>query len=97
MVFVVYSCVNDCKPEFFFSNVAKDVLCKEPEQIRNGRLNTANEPYSAGSTVFYQCLNGFEIKGEASLTCTYNGNWSNDPPECKREYFYLFIYFLRFI
>ena len=70
-----------------FFNVGEKVLCKEPRQIKNGRQNTINETYSAGQVVFYQCLPGFEIEGETSLTCTGNGTWSNDPPQCKREYF----------
>ena len=35
-----------------------------------------------GSTVTYSCISGYNIVGNPNLTCTVNGKWNENPPQC---------------
>ena len=35
-----------------------------------------------GSTATFTCKPGFEMSGPATLTCSVDGRWSDDPPVC---------------
>ena len=35
-----------------------------------------------GSTVIYSCISGYNLVGNQNQTCTVNGNWSDNPPQC---------------
>ena len=35
-----------------------------------------------GSSVTYSCISGYNIVGTPYQTCTVNGNWSDNPPQC---------------
>ena len=35
-----------------------------------------------GSTVTYSCISGYDIVGNLTRTCTVNGKWSDNPPQC---------------
>ena len=35
-----------------------------------------------GSTVNYSCISGYNIVGNPTRTCTVNGKWSDNPPQC---------------
>ena len=37
---------------------------------------------NAGDTVTVTCQEDHVLEGNSVLTCTTDGNWSSDPPEC---------------
>ena len=43
--------------------------------------------YYPGSTAYYQCRRGYEIYGDARLTCLETGYWGGNVPVCKSEYY----------
>ena len=63
-------------------------LCDNPPVINHGTFTITGN--SVGDTVTYTCDPGFELIGDAVITCTqetiYNATFSPDPPVCRREY-----------
>ncbi|XP_078489914.1 uncharacterized protein LOC108949521 [Ciona intestinalis] len=41
-----------------------------------------NKKFDEGSTVEFSCVEGFILVGKANTTCTIDGSWSNQMPEC---------------
>ena len=46
----------------------------------------------ANSTIFqskvrYYCDHGYKLYGSEYRTCDYTGQWTEEPPTCKRKYF----------
>ena len=64
--------------------------CQAPQLIDHGSVNFRT-PISSGSQAFYDCSPGFELNGSRNITCLPSGEWSNFPPECKREYLFLIL------
>ncbi|KAM6370403.1 C4b-binding protein alpha chain-like isoform 2-T2 [Pluvialis apricaria] len=64
-----------------------DGHCKEPPTIDNGMHNgTRDADFVHGSTVAYECRDGFTLVGAALLQCMadeYRGVWNKPAPECK--------------
>lgn len=54
--------------------------CSEPPQIRNGR--PVFESVVFGSTVQYECDEGYSVDGNDVLRCQANTTWSGSPPTC---------------
>ena len=43
------------------------------------------EDFHAGSTVTYQCNNGYYLLGDSRMFCTDNGSWNGISPSCLGE------------
>ena len=68
--------------------------CSEPGSIDNGEYTVYtdmdptlsgsiyNTQYRIGSSVHYECNNGFELFGYDKQTCLSGGRWSGKPPRC---------------
>ena len=42
--------------------------------------------YFEGDKVYYFCYDGYKLVGNQNRTCTPNGYWDKQKPECKRMY-----------
>ena len=66
----------------------KPVTCDSSPDVTNGTriLNiTKKDVYQLHDVVQYTCVNDkFEMIGNTSITCLYNGEWSHPPPRCSR-------------
>ena len=61
----------------------KSVSCELPTGIKNAIIIANNsekkDTYSVFDTLEYSCDEGFSFKGNNTVTCTYNGQWSAAP------------------
>ncbi|XP_055079045.1 membrane cofactor protein [Periophthalmus magnuspinnatus] len=54
-----------------------------PPKVQGGELVGASHPsYKYKDKVVFQCLSGHTMKGESTLTCDQNSQWSPKLPEC---------------
>ncbi|XP_038866566.1 sushi, von Willebrand factor type A, EGF and pentraxin domain-containing protein 1-like isoform X3 [Salvelinus namaycush] len=60
----------------------KMVSCPAPDVENGVRIQGRSPPYKHKSFVTYKCNDGYEMTGEASLTCEIGG-WSPSIPTCK--------------
>ncbi|KAM9505335.1 C4b-binding protein-like isoform 4-T7 [Salvelinus alpinus] len=92
--FVTYKC-NDgyemtgeasltCEIEGWSASIptCKVVSCPDPVVENGVRIEGRSPPYKHKSFVTYKCNDGYEMTGEASLTCEIEG-WSASIPTCK--------------
>uniref|UniRef100_H3AD23 Sushi, von Willebrand factor type A, EGF and pentraxin domain containing 1 n=1 Tax=Latimeria chalumnae TaxID=7897 RepID=H3AD23_LATCH len=63
-----------------FVQVCIRIRCGTPPPLENG-FYTAEDFY-AGSTIIYQCNNGYYLLGDSRMFCTDNGSWNGIPPSC---------------
>ncbi|XP_077904066.1 sushi, von Willebrand factor type A, EGF and pentraxin domain-containing protein 1 isoform X2 [Ictidomys tridecemlineatus] len=61
--------------------VCKLVLCRPPPLISFG-VPAPSAALHIGSTVKYSCVDGFFLKGDATILCQADGTWSSSLPEC---------------
>ncbi|NWI76268.1 DAF1 protein, partial [Dryoscopus gambensis] len=62
----------------------EEVMCPRPPSIANGlHSGRSSDKFSRGVTVSYSCKEGFELLGNASITCTDSGAWSRPLPRCE--------------
>ncbi|GBN73443.1 Limulus clotting factor C [Araneus ventricosus] len=57
-------------------------LCEDPGNIENGRRFTRSQTFLLGSTVSYECNDGYTMAGNPVLTCQSNRQWSSEKPNC---------------
>ncbi|XP_060582617.1 sushi, von Willebrand factor type A, EGF and pentraxin domain-containing protein 1-like, partial [Ruditapes philippinarum] len=60
--------------------VCEPISCGTPPSIDNAFY--IGYYYFYKSTVTYECFTNFELSGNPTLTCSYNGTWTGDRPEC---------------
>lgn len=79
------SCIDTNVHIVIWSNqhvLLSETRCETPSQLDNGYTEYDN--VTVGSSVKYQCLDGYSLDGEHIAECTGNGIWSYPTPVCKR-------------
>lgn len=68
---------------FFFFLAYQLQSCPDPRPFRNGIV--IGTDFSVGMTVSFECLPGYSLIGEASLTCLHgiSRNWNHQLPRCE--------------
>ncbi|KAK5623177.1 CUB and sushi domain-containing protein 3 [Crenichthys baileyi] len=72
------------KPGFHIVYQAYELQrCPDPRPFRNGLV--IGQDYSVGMTISFECLPGYTLIGEASLTCLHgvSRNWNHPIPRCE--------------
>lgn len=66
-----------------FSSAYQLQSCPDPRPFRNGIV--IGSDFSVGMTVSFECLPGYSLIGETSLTCLHgiSRNWNNPIPRCE--------------
>ena len=64
--------------------VSTPVPCPVLEDPANGTVSLTGVSYGHRAT--YTCYSDYELVGANKLTCGDNGQWSADPPVCRRMY-----------
>lgn len=81
--------MNHTSLEHFAPNVGvlflhvTGISCGVPPPLENGFYSA--EDFHAGSTVTYQCNNGYYLLGDSRMFCTDNGSWNGISPSCLGE------------
>lgn len=60
--------------------LCEPISCGAPPDIANALYEGSDFFYK--STITYKCLTSFELSGNPTLTCTYDGSWEGVRPEC---------------
>uniref|UniRef100_A0A3Q2QHC0 CUB and Sushi multiple domains 3 n=1 Tax=Fundulus heteroclitus TaxID=8078 RepID=A0A3Q2QHC0_FUNHE len=82
--FFFHSDYSQNKPGFHITYQAYQLQsCPDPRPFRNGIV--IGTDFSVGMTVSFECLPGYSLIGEASLTCLHgiSRNWNHPLPQCK--------------
>ena len=63
----------------------RPVTCPDLQtwQFSGIRESPKGDVFAISSNLSFSCQEGFELVGEASLTCQSDGNWSSAVPVCK--------------
>ncbi|XP_029694158.1 CUB and sushi domain-containing protein 3-like isoform X4 [Takifugu rubripes] len=72
------------KPGFHIVYQAYELQrCPDPRPFRNGIV--IGQDYSVGMTISFECLTGYTLLGEPSLTCLHgvSRNWNHPIPRCE--------------
>uniref|UniRef100_A0A8C1GP80 CUB and Sushi multiple domains 2 n=1 Tax=Cyprinus carpio TaxID=7962 RepID=A0A8C1GP80_CYPCA len=65
---------NSTKP------VCKAIVCGAPPSIPNGQV--VGSDFQWGSSISYNCNQGYQLSLPTVLTCQGTGNWSGERPQC---------------
>ena len=57
------------------------VHCKNLTTPSNGYVSS--NKIVSGTTVTFNCADGYRLMGESELECFANGSWSNSEPSCE--------------
>ena len=64
--------------------------CPLPKLLEHGKISPLGQLYFCGTTVHFECDEGFILEGSESSSCLINDTWSRDFPSCKGAlYFFL--------
>ncbi|XP_076997754.1 sushi, von Willebrand factor type A, EGF and pentraxin domain-containing protein 1 isoform X2 [Tamandua tetradactyla] len=63
-------------------NCAEPVQCKAPENPEGGRFS--GDVYTVGAEITLSCEEGYQLMGEAKITCLESGEWNHPIPHCAR-------------
>lgn len=58
------------------------IMCESPPAVVDGSFSDMKDIYSYSETVRYTCKSGFIINGSSQLTCSDNGEFKPNPPQC---------------
>lgn len=75
--------IPECTANRTWGDVAprcEPISCSHPPDIFNG-IST-EEVYAADEYAQYSCSEGFRLSSEAALSCSPDGSWTGDIPQC---------------
>ncbi|XP_052811038.1 neurogenic locus notch homolog protein 2-like isoform X3 [Mya arenaria] len=80
---LVGSKVRTCQSNGAWSGSAPICVfgCEEPVIPANGRVNTT-EGLAVGHTIYYSCVDGYELVGQEERICEASSTWSGTAPTC---------------
>ncbi|WAR08688.1 FBP1-like protein, partial [Mya arenaria] len=80
---LVGSKVRTCQSNGAWSGAAPICVfgCETPVFPANGRVNTT-EGLAVGHTIYYTCVDGYELVGQAERICEASSTWSGTAPSC---------------
>lgn len=55
--------------------------CPDPGTPADGRRFVEGD-FQVGSSIVFQCFDGFELDGMVALTCQEDGTWNHPTPTC---------------
>ena len=58
------------------------IECGDPGTPRNA-VRRLTQGFTYGSSVYYQCNEGYLLEGQANRQCLINGSWSGELPKCE--------------
>jgi len=61
--------------------------CEDPGVPVNG--SRVGDSFTVGSSVSFECSEGFNLEGLSSITCGANGKWNAEAPTCSGRVFIL--------
>ena len=71
---------------FWFYFPVKRTHCDTPQEIPNGNyvinLYLGTTSYGIGTSIMYECDEGFLPYGNVVMECSPSGYWSDYPPKC---------------
>ncbi|XP_042878589.1 sushi, von Willebrand factor type A, EGF and pentraxin domain-containing protein 1-like isoform X2 [Penaeus japonicus] len=76
----------DCLADGSWSNYVTSciqIICPSPLQVAYGKIVSGGSDSSFGATLKYECDPGYIMTGDATRTCTVDGFWTGDDPECR--------------
>ncbi|XP_077151307.1 sushi, von Willebrand factor type A, EGF and pentraxin domain-containing protein 1-like [Ranitomeya variabilis] len=65
------------------NDFCKLYTCPTLAHVKNGWYAPELDEYLHNDTVAYDCHEGFQLVGQASITCGHDGRWKSNPPECR--------------
>uniref|UniRef100_A0A8C9XT43 Sushi domain-containing protein n=1 Tax=Sander lucioperca TaxID=283035 RepID=A0A8C9XT43_SANLU len=65
--------------------VRKLVQCEDPKIDNAHQVDGSRPPHGYMSTVTYECISGYVMKGGRTLTCGIDGQWSPALPTCQSK------------
>lgn len=69
------------------------ITCDEPE-VPTGSYVVGYD-FNVHSTIEYHCEVGHVLRGEAVHTCSREGEWSGDTPDCVCKLYNLYVVFVQ--
>ncbi|KAG7236926.1 hypothetical protein INR49_000010, partial [Caranx melampygus] len=63
--------------------VCEAVVCEVPPAVENANVSPLKDSYQYRDSIKYTCLRDYTLIGQASLTCSDDGTFTPNPPECK--------------
>ncbi|NXV92804.1 C4BPA protein, partial [Calonectris borealis] len=64
--------------------ICQVVKCFHPPNITHGKLKgNISDTFFYGASVSYSCSPGYSLVGNAFISCTVSGTWSQPPPRCE--------------
>lgn len=70
------------KGKSLYEATCKAVTCPGPLDIEYGSFIPRQSSFAIGSTITFECYEGYTLTGSASRTCKENGKWSGSTAIC---------------
>ncbi|XP_036362858.1 uncharacterized protein LOC115216258 [Octopus sinensis] len=68
---------------FYLNHSCVRVLCSNPLPLVNGFIQPQRKISRYGDIFHYSCKIGYQLVGEKTSVCQYNGTWSQTQPRCE--------------